>query len=166
MNEDRILREFQRVSISDYLLACHELGRRNIPAALRQEAASLFQFTAGLRTSALRLSVEVRRALELAHDFLWAEHALSLNPVPRYVAYANIRVLDRYLGAGTQLSLDQSLARCGTALSLFVRDWKDYEIAATMAYPERYGRQNFVTPRPAPRLLGSRLGAATPVLGG
>ena len=103
MNDDRVLRELQKVAISDYLLACREHGRQNIPLAMREEASALYTLTSDLRNTTSKLSLEVRRALELANDFLFAEHYIKHHPVPRYTSYTNLRVLDRFLGVGTQI---------------------------------------------------------------
>lgn len=154
MNDDRVLRELQRVAISEYLLACREHGRQDIPPVMRKEASDLYRLTSDLRLTTSKLSMEVRQALELANDFLYSEHYISQHQIPRYTSYTNLRVLDRFLGVGAQISLQATLQNCGVALALLVRDWRDYEIAAMMDYPERYARTNFQKDEVRERIRG------------
>lgn len=143
MNEDKILRELQRIPLNDYLQICREHGRQSIPESVRTDACNLYSLVTEWRTTTKSLSLEILSALELAENFLSAEYFLRNNPLPRYTAYTNIRVLDCFLHVGHQIPLTASLDRCTTAIALLVRDWREYETNALMMYPDRYNKLNF-----------------------
>ncbi|NPT61654.1 hypothetical protein [Paraburkholderia elongata] len=143
MDEDEILREFQHVPLTEYLLTCREHGRQNIPAQKRQNACNLYSIVDKWRNAARPLSWEIHQAIKLAEDFLWSEYFLQTNPIPRYVHYTNLRILDRFLYVGQQVPLSLSLQRCNLAISLLVRDWREYEVNAMMMDRNQYDRSGF-----------------------
>src|ERR1700741_2644848 len=97
---DDLVGLLHRLSAVEYINAVSKLGRAQIEPEMRQAACQLFQFADHALTNETSLSPLARSTYQLIRDVLYSEQFMSENAKPRYIPYANLRLLNRYLHDG------------------------------------------------------------------
>lgn len=144
MHEAAVVERLNAFSATEYVVACHEFGRANIPADVKQAATDLHQFAAAVLPYRIRLARNTSRAIEVAHDVLFSDYFMTMHPKPRYIAYSNLKVLDRYILHGEQIPAGKKWDRCRHAIALLLLDWFLFESKAVAQYSNRhYSRIGF-----------------------
>lgn len=134
---------FTEFSLTNYLRHAREVGRNAVEPRRRRALCELYNRLHSQLAMAPTLSSVDDATLRFAIDFLSIENAIQANSQPRYSAYTNMRILDRYIGVGSTLTADEILFRCRLSLCIIGRDWLQYESrafeAAAKGRPPRKG---------------------------
>lgn len=117
----------KKLAAPAFLNAVATGGRANIPAEMRSTACLLFEVSEWIRASDAA-DEPLRKAFVLINDVFFAEAYLQQSAKPRYIHYANIRLLDRYLMASQSRPLAERQGRARRALAIVMRDWHDFEL--------------------------------------
>jgi tryptophan 2,3-dioxygenase len=127
MPPKHIVEALKRFPVLPYLDEVNANGRGAIDRDTRLSAVSLYDLAEGVLCFQTALDRGARSTLALVKNLLFAEKFLSENTEPRYVAYTNLLLLDRYLLEGKSATLDRKWMAAKRALALIVADWHERE---------------------------------------
>ena len=94
---------------------------------MRAQAAALYDFAEGILTFETSLDSDTRTVLNLVRDVLFTEKFLVSHAKPRYLAYSNLLVLNRFLLEGQAAPLAAKWSSAKKALALVILDWHERE---------------------------------------
>jgi Tryptophan 2,3-dioxygenase len=130
----QIIENLKKFPVLSYVSDVVARGRQAIEPETRKQAAALFDFAEGMMAFETSLDRDARTVLNLARDVLFTEKFLLSHPKPRYVAYTNLRVLNRFLLEDVAVTVGDKWARAKRALALVIRDWHERERDILTAY--------------------------------
>jgi tryptophan 2,3-dioxygenase len=128
---DSVLNELSAIT---YKTAVAALGRANIGHEMRQVACRVYDHACRLLACENSMDASARSVYELIQDLLFTEHFLSQSEKLRYVAYTNLRVLNRYLLDGQGAPKEAQWLAAKRALALIVQSWHDLEEARLCSF--------------------------------
>lgn len=117
----------QLLSAQQYLADLKKYGRRELPPKTRAAAAQLCQTVAPLLEFETSMSSAERNLLRFVYVVTKSESLLSLDPVPRYVSYVNLPILDRFLQSDMAVSLAEKWSSARRALAVTLESWRQFE---------------------------------------
>ena len=124
---NQVIDSLRRLPLITYLESVNRDGRQAIDSDTRAQAVALFDFADRLLSFETALGPATRSVLQLVQDVMFAEKFLSTQEKPRYVAYSNLRVLDRFLLTGQAAPLEDKIIATKSALAIVVREWHHLE---------------------------------------
>jgi len=116
-----------QIPLHEYISEVHGVGRLHLSREIKEKMASPFQQIENLLETSVNLNAHEYKTLKFARNFCDAANQLNIDPLARYPAYTNLRVLDEYLGVNSRLSLQETFERCRLATRLLLRDWLEFE---------------------------------------
>lgn len=141
MTEDRIRDLLGGFNVRHYIEQARAQGRGQVAPEERLVAASLYEKIAQFRREEKFISHELFVTLELAERTLFSEHFILNNPVPRYPAYTNVRVLTWALKTNRRQPLDAVWSHCRQMIRLLLKDLISFEVWS-LAGAERWQQRN------------------------
>jgi tryptophan 2,3-dioxygenase len=127
----------QRFSAIEYINSVSKVGRAQIEPEMQQAACQLFQLADRALANETSLSPAARSTYQLIRDVLYSEQFMSENAKPRYVPYANLLLLNRYLHESQSVAAELKWSAAKRALALIIRDWHDTEQERLSTYAAR-----------------------------
>ncbi len=134
MMSTQISEALRRFPLLSYLEEVIANGRQAVDAETRLQAAAMFDFAEATLAFETSLDRDARVVLNLVRDVLYTEKFLLKNSQPRYIAYTNLFLLDRFLLENVAATLATKWLMAKRALALIIRDWHDKERDRLTAY--------------------------------
>ena len=127
MTEKTLTKAIGELGAIEYLRQCGALGRGALPDETRAKAQAIFAAATEQLLSPATLAPDERLLAGFLRDALAGEDALRRNPVPRYVPYTNMPLLDHFLLSDEPVQASAIWSRAKRALALLIRDWASLE---------------------------------------
>lgn len=124
---DSFAKVTSQVSAIKYLDEVRNVGRAEISADLKVKLSNLFLMADSTNRTSSALGENERKTIRFLCDSLFAENFFLSNPKPKYVAYGNLRVLDRFLEADSQVTTSAKWGGAKKAISIILDNWIETE---------------------------------------
>jgi tryptophan 2,3-dioxygenase len=132
-----LLAKARAVSALEYLKAVETSGRAHLSEEMRRDLSNFYMLADALHIDVRHQRTEDRELIGFLTHALSGEHFLWENGKPRYVAYANMRLLDDYLYANEQTPAQQKWFQAKRAIAIILKEWLDFEDGRLVSHQNR-----------------------------
>nr|UZC79441.1 KrmM [uncultured bacterium] len=130
MQEQNLIRRIEAFPLSEYVAVARESGRLGIDAALRADAARLYETIRRFRRDVSFVSEDAASILDLAERFLYGEWFIAENGFANYPSYINLALVKCALGVHLRDDFRRGWEKCKACMHLLLDDLLSYEVSS------------------------------------
>jgi tryptophan 2,3-dioxygenase len=130
VNEEQMRAALAGFDLAGYVEQARSRGRAQLPDELRREAGALYEQICEFRASHYVVARDLDDTLELSQRVLFSEWFVGRVGSPRYRAYANIGVLNWYLGTTRRVPYQAIWRHAAEAVKLLLQDVIAFEVGS------------------------------------